>query len=182
VIHGKSKEHCDKHRDIADVSAGDVIVYGTVKGNSGGKGKIEIKKDGSVSGDLTTPQIIIEDGAYFKGSIEIEKSAEEEGDKNVFSRTASHRVRRRDVFDGTPTTIRLHFEIFQNVSGTSHMSFFHDARLEDRRDSMANPVQSTQGDVWKVNSVTLFLDLALVSGTGCLFRSAENLAVGLLRA
>ena len=43
----------------------------------------------SVNGDLTTAQIIIEDGAYFKGSIEIEKSPEKEGDKNVFSPTAS---------------------------------------------------------------------------------------------
>jgi len=59
----------------ADVIAGEVIVYGTVKGNVHGKGKIEIKKDGSVNGDLTTAQIIIEDGAYFKGSIAIEKSA-----------------------------------------------------------------------------------------------------------
>jgi|HubBroStandDraft_6_1064221.scaffolds.fasta_scaffold794239_1 cytoskeletal protein CcmA (bactofilin family) len=33
------------------------------------------EKDGSVNGDLTTAQIIIEDGAYFKGSIAIEKSA-----------------------------------------------------------------------------------------------------------
>ena len=71
----------------ADVIAAEVIVYGSVKGNVRGKGKIEIKKDGSVSGDMTTPQIIIEDGAYFKGSIEIEKSAK--GDKNEFSRTAS---------------------------------------------------------------------------------------------
>src|SRR6267143_1293709 len=73
----------------ADVIAGEVIVYGSVKGNVRAKGKIEIKKDGSVHGDLTTAQIIIEDGAYFKGSIEIEKSAEKEGDKNVFSRTES---------------------------------------------------------------------------------------------
>jgi cytoskeletal protein CcmA (bactofilin family) len=73
----------------ADVIAGEVIVYGSVKGNVHGRGKIEIKKDGSVNGDLTTAQIIIEDGAYFKGSIEIEKSAEKEGDKNVFSPTAS---------------------------------------------------------------------------------------------
>jgi cytoskeletal protein CcmA (bactofilin family) len=73
----------------ADIIAGEVIVYGSVKDNVRGKGKIEIKKDGSVNGDLTTPQIIIEDGAYFKGSIEIEQSAEKEGDKNVFSRTAS---------------------------------------------------------------------------------------------
>jgi cytoskeletal protein CcmA (bactofilin family) len=73
----------------ADVLAGEVIVYGSVKGNVRGTGKIEIKKDGSVNGDLTTAQIIIEDGAYFKGSIEIEKSAQKEGDKDVFSPTAS---------------------------------------------------------------------------------------------
>ena len=73
----------------ADVIADEVIVYGSVNGNVRGKGKIEIKKDGSVNGDLTTAQIIIEDGAYFKGSIEIEQSAEKEGDKNVLSRTAS---------------------------------------------------------------------------------------------
>jgi len=73
----------------ADVIAGEVIVYGSVNGNVHGKGKIEIKKDGSVNGDLTTAQIIIEDGAYFKGPIKIEKSAEKEGGKNLFSRTAS---------------------------------------------------------------------------------------------
>src|SRR5713226_4315127 len=71
----------------AEIIAGEVIVYGSVKGNIRGKGKIEIKKEGSVNGDLTTAQIIIEDGAYFKGSIE--KRTEKEGDKNVFSRTAS---------------------------------------------------------------------------------------------
>ena len=76
-------------RLTADIIAGEVIVYGIVKGNVRGKGKVEIKKDGSVNGDLTTAQIIIEDGAYFKGSIEIEMSAEKEGDKNAFSRTAS---------------------------------------------------------------------------------------------
>ena len=73
----------------ADIIAGAVIVYGSVKGNVRGKGKVEIKKDGSVNGDLTTAQIIIEDGAYFKGSIEIERSTEREGDKNVPSQTAS---------------------------------------------------------------------------------------------
>ena len=73
----------------ADVIASEVIVYGSVKGNVLGKGKIEIEKDGSVNGDLTTAQIIVEDGASFKGSIEIEKSADKEADKNVSSRTAA---------------------------------------------------------------------------------------------
>jgi len=43
------------------------MVYGTVKGNLRAKDRIEIKKDGSVNGDLTTARIMIEDGAYFKG-------------------------------------------------------------------------------------------------------------------
>lgn len=67
----------------ADIVAGDVVVYGKVKGNVRAK-DIEIKKDGSVTGDLTMAQIVIEDGAQFKGSIEIEKSAEKEADRNVF--------------------------------------------------------------------------------------------------
>jgi len=54
-----------------------------VKGIVRVKGKIEIKKDGSVIGDLTTAQIIIEDGAYFKGSIEIDRAADKETDNNV---------------------------------------------------------------------------------------------------
>ena len=62
----------------ADIIAREVVVYGSVKGNLRAKDRIEIKKDGSVNGDLTTARIMIEDGAYFKGSIEIDKSAEKE--------------------------------------------------------------------------------------------------------
>jgi cytoskeletal protein CcmA (bactofilin family) len=45
------------------------------KGNVRATGKIEIKKDGSVIGNLTTAQIMIEDGADFKGTIEIARAA-----------------------------------------------------------------------------------------------------------
>jgi cytoskeletal protein CcmA (bactofilin family) len=50
----------------ADVIAREVVVYGNVKGNLRAKDRIEIKKDGSVVGDLTTSRIMIEDGAYFQ--------------------------------------------------------------------------------------------------------------------
>jgi len=72
----------------ADIIAREVVVYGTVKGNLRAKDRIEIKKDGSVNGDLTTARIMIEDGAYFKGSIEIDKSAEKESGAGSFARTA----------------------------------------------------------------------------------------------
>ena len=60
----------------ADIVAREVVVYGNVKGNLRARDRIEIKKDGSVVGDLTTARIMIEDGAYFKGSIEIDKTGE----------------------------------------------------------------------------------------------------------
>ena len=73
----------------ADIIAREVVVYGTVKGNLRAKDRIEIKKDGSVNGDLTTARIMIEDGAYFKGSIEIDKSGEKESGSSAFSRSVS---------------------------------------------------------------------------------------------
>jgi cytoskeletal protein CcmA (bactofilin family) len=69
---------------VADIIAGEVVVFGKMKGDVRAKGRIEIKRDGSVDGDLTTAQIMIEDGADFKGSIEIERSAEKHADKSVF--------------------------------------------------------------------------------------------------
>ena len=74
----------------ADVVAREVVVYGSVKGNLRARDRIEIKKDGSVVGDLTTARIMIEDGAYFKGSIEIDRTASESGaDKSGASRSAA---------------------------------------------------------------------------------------------
>jgi cytoskeletal protein CcmA (bactofilin family) len=73
----------------ADIIAREVVVYGTVKGNLRAKDRIEIKKDGSVNGDLTTARIMIEDGAYFKGSIEIDKTGEKESGGGSFARSAA---------------------------------------------------------------------------------------------
>jgi len=73
----------------ADIIAREVVVYGTVKGNLRAKDRIEIKKDGSVNGDLTTSRIMIEDGAYFKGSIEIDKSADKDSSHSAFAKKES---------------------------------------------------------------------------------------------
>ncbi|PYT40320.1 MAG: hypothetical protein DMG45_17050 [Acidobacteria bacterium] len=73
----------------ADVNAHDVVVYGYLKGNVRAKGRIEIKKDGAIIGNLRMAQILIEDGADFKGSIGIDRSATEQAEKNVASRAAA---------------------------------------------------------------------------------------------
>jgi len=58
----------------SEVTAREVVVYGKVTGNLCVRDRVEIKKDGSVIGDITTARISIEDGAYFKGRIEIDRS------------------------------------------------------------------------------------------------------------
>lgn len=57
----------------SDVTAGEVIVYGKLTGNLCARDRVEIKKDGSVSGDVTTARVSIEDGADFKGRMEIDR-------------------------------------------------------------------------------------------------------------
>jgi len=72
----------------ADIIAREVVIYGSVKGNIRASDRIEIKKDGSLNGDMTTARIMIEDGAYFKGSIEIDKSADTGARDNPQARAA----------------------------------------------------------------------------------------------
>ena len=58
----------------SEINAREVVVYGKAVGNIRVRDRVEIKKDGEVIGDITTARLSIEDGAYFKGSIEIERS------------------------------------------------------------------------------------------------------------
>ena len=58
----------------AAVKAREVVALGSVQGNVEATEKIEIRKDAKLVGDIRTARIIIEDGAYFKGSIDIVKS------------------------------------------------------------------------------------------------------------
>ena len=58
---------------VSDVHAREVIVYGKVRGNLFAEDRVEVKKDGSVVGNITGGRVLIEDGAYLKGQIEIER-------------------------------------------------------------------------------------------------------------
>ena len=63
----------------AEIVAREVVVHGEVTGDITARDRIEIKKDSSVVGDLTTARIVIEDGGYFKGAIEIDRSQTQVG-------------------------------------------------------------------------------------------------------
>lgn len=56
----------------SEIDTGEAIVYGKIVGNLHASDRVDIKKDGSVIGDISTARISIEDGAHFKGRIEID--------------------------------------------------------------------------------------------------------------
>ncbi len=57
----------------ANLYAKDITIIGKVEGNVRAIDKVEIRKSGSLIGDIITSCPIIEEGAYVKGSIEMQR-------------------------------------------------------------------------------------------------------------
>jgi cytoskeletal protein CcmA (bactofilin family) len=57
----------------ANITAREVIVMGKVRGSIIATDRLDIRAEGGVVGDLSAPRISIEDGAFFKGGIDIRK-------------------------------------------------------------------------------------------------------------
>jgi cytoskeletal protein CcmA (bactofilin family) len=55
----------------ASVKARELVVLGTIHGDVETTDKIDIRKEAKLVGDIKTARIVIEDGAYFKGNIDI---------------------------------------------------------------------------------------------------------------
>ena len=57
----------------ANIKAKEVIVSGTVHGNVEAENRITLRTGANLVGDIKTAGIVIEDGAYFKGGIDISR-------------------------------------------------------------------------------------------------------------
>jgi cytoskeletal protein CcmA (bactofilin family) len=63
----------------ANITSRDLVVHGKVEGNVTATGRVELRKSCTLIGDVSTQRIVIEDGAFFKGAIDIkEKDAKPE--------------------------------------------------------------------------------------------------------
>ena len=60
----------------ANISAREIVVLGKVRGNITASDRVDIRSDGSLTGDVVAARISIEDGAYFKGGIDIRKGGQ----------------------------------------------------------------------------------------------------------
>src|SRR5579871_1268388 len=78
----------------ANINAKEVVVLGKVKGNVTASDRVDIRNEGSLTGDVVCQRISIEDGAWFKGSIDIRKPGAKEmnGSKEATSITDSPRM------------------------------------------------------------------------------------------
>ena len=57
----------------ASITAREIVVLGKIRGNVIASDRVDIRAEGSLSGDVTAARISIEDGAFFKGGIDIRK-------------------------------------------------------------------------------------------------------------
>jgi cytoskeletal protein CcmA (bactofilin family) len=74
----------------ADIQAARVVIHGSVHGNISVRERVEIYKTGQVVGDLIAPGISIEDGAYFKGKIEILREEVNEPEPPLSPQSLNH--------------------------------------------------------------------------------------------
>ncbi len=72
----------------AEIHARQVVVLGAVTGNISAQEKVEIRRSGHVVGDILSGAVAIEEGAYFKGSIEIVREGEREAARSVAASNA----------------------------------------------------------------------------------------------
>jgi cytoskeletal protein CcmA (bactofilin family) len=60
----------------AGITARDLVVHGRVEGNVTATGRVELRKSCTLIGDVSTQRIVIEDGAFFKGAIDIKEKTQ----------------------------------------------------------------------------------------------------------
>jgi cytoskeletal protein CcmA (bactofilin family) len=61
---------------FASIAALEVVVQGKITGNVIVSGRLELRSEGSLTGDVVAERINVADGAFFKGKIEIVKSGQ----------------------------------------------------------------------------------------------------------
>ncbi len=57
----------------ANISAREIVVLGKIRGNVAATDRVNIRSEGALTGDVSAARISIEDGAFFKGGIDIRK-------------------------------------------------------------------------------------------------------------
>jgi cytoskeletal protein CcmA (bactofilin family) len=85
----------------ANITAREIVILGKVRGNMTASDRFDIRSEGSLTGDIVAQRVSIEEGAFFKGGIEIRKPGQKvNGDSKETAPTA-------EVSVAVPTPARV---------------------------------------------------------------------------
>lgn len=73
----------------ANINAREIVVLGKVRGNLTASDRVDIRSDGSLTGDVVAARISIEDGAFFKGGIDIRKAGKADAKPEEITKSVS---------------------------------------------------------------------------------------------
>ncbi len=73
----------------ASIQAREVVIMGKVNGNIDCSDRVDVRAEGSVSGDISTVRISVEDGAALKGGIQVKSEGKQKNQEQPKAMAAS---------------------------------------------------------------------------------------------
>jgi cytoskeletal protein CcmA (bactofilin family) len=90
----------------ANVNAREIVVIGKVRGNLNASDRVDIRNEGSLTGDVVAQRISIEDGAFFKGGIDIRKPGQAAPATTSSAKANGEARETKDTHETTATAAR----------------------------------------------------------------------------
>jgi cytoskeletal protein CcmA (bactofilin family) len=109
---------------VADILAGEIVVLGNVRGNCQATGHVEIRSEGSITGDVIAGRISIEDGASFKGGVDLRNP----GTSDVQSHESQKHV---IAVEGSPFAAHYDAQAEDEISQGKYQTLDDDSDLEE---------------------------------------------------
>jgi cytoskeletal protein CcmA (bactofilin family) len=109
---------------VADILAGEIVVLGNVRGNCQATDRVDIRSEGSLTGDVIAARISIEDGACFKGGVDLRKPG--------MSDVQSHKSQKHVIaVEGSPSAADNDAEAEDEISQGKYQTLDDDSDLEE---------------------------------------------------
>lgn len=105
----------------ANILASEIVVLGKVRGNCEATDRVDIRSEGSLTGDVIAGRISIEDGAFFKGGIAIRKPG------GMLPESRKHVI----AVEGSPLADLYDAQAEEEISRGNYQTLEDDSDLEE---------------------------------------------------
>ena len=88
----------------ANITARSAVIHGKLEGNINAGDRVDLKQSATVTGDIVTQRISIDDGAFFKGGVDISRSSSTQSSAEVKPETKSVAAAQGVASAGAPSS------------------------------------------------------------------------------